>query len=366
MLKLKPGLGCDSLETSAALDMLKEQMQYFGHYILANTPAVAWRLGSLQPPQTSGGNHTNRLFVEPLQFDGKKSTAIHRPVWVVKASVLLDAQKSKAFTDIFSKGVRSYVIGTPFMGNVYTLHPCIRDLPGVNTVPEPIAEHGKNVVVLFFRDMHREAIVYNSFAAAAKKCSASVEELERVRATSSDASAAFGQREASSLRAWLGLKLKSSPEAPDGCLQQFKQRDPRAVMSIIFGDAAERRLRINTAIQALQVTPSEMQMRLIEKVVCNSIIDSFAGSGKTLTVEIMMHMCAHAAGSPLMLFSSETNMMVKEMYERFSWMPAKQRLLLATEDVGTHLEDHGDLFLQGITDEFLSRELPLCAIIDHL
>jgi hypothetical protein len=208
--KLRPGLGNSGLETSVALDLLREQVHFLARYVMQHTLAVDWRYASLLPSEGKGTTKSSRLFLAPLTFATRKESAVHRAVWVVRPSVLEQALQQKAWSTIFQLGVSSYVVGTPSMARVYILRPALVVLPsGLGTLT-PIDEGGEEVIVLFFCDLHREAFVYNACSSIVKHCRVSADELGVLRAVPQGASEVLGRRECASLRSWLGLPVRAS------------------------------------------------------------------------------------------------------------------------------------------------------------
>ena len=139
---------------------------------------------------------------------------------------------------------------------------------------------------------------------------------------------------------WLGLTLQPVHDNTEKSPKQFKPRDRRGVVCNTLGDQRSRADRILAAVTALGVKLSSVQEQLLISIMHNAVIDSFAGSGKSLLQEIMMYMTVHSEFPPLVFFASESNFMVRDMYQRCSWLPKERKLLLSTEDVGSHVEDH--------------------------
>ena len=81
--KLRPGLGNAGLETSVALDLLREQVHFLARYVMLHTLAVDWRYASLLPSEGKGTTKRSPLFLDPLTFDTRKRSAVKRAVCAV-------------------------------------------------------------------------------------------------------------------------------------------------------------------------------------------------------------------------------------------------------------------------------------------
>ena len=166
--KLQPGLGNKGLDTSSVLRRIKEQLLYFGRYILLHSRSEHWRKASLTPVMKKSTGTYNRLYLTPIDLLNQKASASQRPVWIIRITVLQELIARRHWSRLREKGVWGYVFAAPSLRNVYDVRPPINVLPSTGSQPEPIAETGERVLVLFFREMHQEANVYRSYAAAAR------------------------------------------------------------------------------------------------------------------------------------------------------------------------------------------------------
>ena len=70
---------------------------------------------------------------------------------------------------------------------------------------------------------------------------------------------------------------------------------------------------------------------------------------------------------PLTFYSTETNDMAKDAHDVLCQViPPEKILFLATADVDNNILSYGEMFLEKLASEFVTREIPLLDIIDHV
>ena len=364
--KLHPGLGNKHLDTWDVLDKIKEQLLYFGRYILLHSPSEHCRKASLTQVMKKTTGSYNRLYLAPIHLPNQKASASQRPVWIIRITVLEELIATENWSGLREKGVWRYVCATPYLGNSCDVRPPIHVLPSIGSQPEPIAENGERVLILFLRDMHQEANVYRSYAAASRTLAISERQDGAISSSSSLPYTPPELRTFSSMRIWFNLELRPHLHAGQ-CSKHYKPRDASHVIGGILGAPSSRVEKVRAAARAINVEElSPEQWEVAFALQRPGVVDAVAGSGKSALQQIIMHMAVNSHSPPLLFYVSEANFMVHEMYDSCTWLPAERKLLLASEEIGGRIQNHGDIFINTIADNFLRQELPDVAVYDNV
>ena len=142
-VRVRPSLGNPGATTSTALDLLRNHMHDMARYQIQHTSSVDYRRGHMLPAQAK--HQGNRIIIDPIQFQTRKTSNIDRPVWIAGLSVLVSAVSRGGVRSLESYGVRSYVVSQPFMGSMIIVRPGIRELPRYRAPASPLAEEGEEI-----------------------------------------------------------------------------------------------------------------------------------------------------------------------------------------------------------------------------
>ena len=86
----------------------------------------------------------------------------------------------------------------------------------------------------------------------------------------------------------------------------------------------------------------------------------------TMLLAFAAHFAAHDL-EPLTFYATESNAMAQEVYGKLCTIVDPSRvLLLATEESGSTLKTHGEVFLETLASEYIQKEIPILEIMDHI
>ena len=239
------------------------------------------------------------------------------------------------------------------------------ELPCSQLQSTQVDEGGEFVLVIFLADLHRYGFIYNSLSFLIQHCPVSKGELAALRLASRYASEAVGSKNGAAFRDWLGLIRPWAHGAPPS--KHFKANDASSALQLAFGNWDTRVTNCKEFARIFNIrsyTRGQWDI-LINRVTRNTVIDNVAGAGKTMLLKTFAYMMLNSPARPLVFLTSESTAMVHELYNSvMKFAEPTQVLLLTTEVIGNHWEDHGDAFLQNLTSTFLTDELPLVDVID--